>query len=77
MVYLPEGNNLKIKKVELEKSFFTVTKLELEPGKRYQLFIKPILEKLSKGQNSDLLRIHTNQEHNEVLEIPVHFDILD
>jgi len=77
MVYLTKGNNLKIKKVELEKSFFTVTKQELEPGKRYQLLLKPILEKLTKGQNNDLLRIHTNQEHNEMLEIPVRCHILE
>ncbi|MBN1841905.1 MAG: hypothetical protein JW883_06440 [Deltaproteobacteria bacterium] len=77
MVYLAKGNNLKIKKVELEKSFFTVSTKELQPGKRYQLLLKPILEKLTKGQNNDLLRIHTNQEHNEMLEIPVHFHILE
>jgi hypothetical protein len=77
MVYLTEGNNLKIKKVEFEKSFFTVTNQELEPGKRYQLFIKPILDELSKGQNNDLLRIHTNQKDNDMLEIPVHLNILD
>lgn len=75
MVYLSKGNNLKIKKVELEKSLFTVTTKELEPGKRYRLLVKPILEKLTKGQNNDLLRIHTNQEHSEILEIPVRFEI--
>lgn len=75
MVYLTQGNNLEIKKVELEKSFFTFTQQELEPGKRYRLLVKPILEKLSRGQNNDLLRIHTNQEHNDILEIPVHLNI--
>jgi hypothetical protein len=76
-VYLTEGNDLKIKKAELEKSFFTVTTQELEPGKRYQFLLKPILGNLSKGQNNDLLRIHTNQANNETLEIPVNFDILE
>jgi hypothetical protein len=77
MVFLTKGDNLQIEKVEMEKPLFIVTKEDLEPGKKYNLVVKPIPEKLSQGQNDDLLRIHTNQEHRAIIEIPVHLNITE
>ena len=77
MVYLTKGGDLEIKRVELEKSLFRVTQEELVPGKRYRLVLKPVLEELSKGENKDVLKIYTNQEQTETLEIPVRFEIMD
>lgn len=77
MVYLTKSDNLKIVNVESEKQLFTVTKEELEPGRRYKFIVKPIPEKLSKGSNEDSLRIHTNQEHRKLIHIPIYLTITE
>jgi hypothetical protein len=75
-VLLNKGNNLKIKKVALEKSLFKAVTREVRPGRIVQLLIEPILEKLKKGPNADQLKIHTNQKNAELLVVPISFKIL-
>ena len=70
------GNNLKIEKVELEKSLFTVATREVKPGQVFQLQVEPIMGKLKKGPNEDRLTIHTNNKNVKVLEVPIRFEIL-
>lgn len=77
MVYLTKGDDLDIERLELKNSLFSVTQEALAPGKRYRLVLKPLLEKMAKGKNDDILKIHTNQEHNERREVPVAFEIID
>lgn len=76
MVLLNKGNDLKIKKVELEKSLFKVVTKEMQGGRAVRLLVEPILEKLKKGTNADRLKIHTNQKDREVLEVPLRIEVL-
>jgi hypothetical protein len=69
--------NLKIEKVELEKSLFKVVTKERQPGRVFQLMVEPILEKLKKGKNTDRLRIYTNHKDIKVLEVPIRFEIVE
>ncbi len=73
---LNKGDDLQIEKVELEKSLFKVVDEEKWQGRRIQLFIEPVWEKLQKGQNTDLLRVHTNQKDQSLLEVPIQFELL-
>lgn len=75
-VQLNKGNNLKIEKVELEKSLFKAVIKEVRPGRMVQLSVEPILEKLKKGPNADRLKIHTNQKNTELLVVPISLEIL-
>ena len=75
-VLLNKGNDLKIEKVELEKSIFRVSTKETQPGRMVQILVEPVLEKLKKGANQDRLKIYTNQKGREVLEVPIRFDLL-
>jgi hypothetical protein len=74
-VVLNKGNDLKIHRVELEKSLFNTVVKELSPGRTVRIFVEPIAERLEKGVNSDSLKIHTNQKGMELLEVPVRVDI--
>jgi hypothetical protein len=76
MVLLNKGDDLKINKVEVEKSLFKVVTKETQPGRMVQLLVEPILEKLKKGINLDRLKIYTNQKDHEILEVPIRFEIL-
>jgi hypothetical protein len=75
-VLLNKGNDLKIEKVELEKSLFRASTKETRPGRTTQILVEPILEKLKKGANQDRLKIYTNQKGHEVVEVPIRFDLL-
>ncbi|NVL89631.1 MAG: hypothetical protein HWN69_01360, partial [Desulfobacterales bacterium] len=75
-VLLNKGNDLKIKKIELEKSLFRVKTKHAKPGRMVQILVEPVLEKLGKGVNQDRLKIYTNQKGREVLEVPIHLDLL-
>jgi len=75
-VLLNKGNDLKIEKVELEKSIFKVSTRQIQPGRMAQILVEPVLEKLKKGANQDRLKIYTNQKGREVLEVPIRFDLL-
>jgi len=75
-VLLNKGNDLKIKKIELEKSLFRVSTREVKPGRMVQILVEPVLEKLGKGVNQDRLKIYTNQKGREVLEVPIRLDLL-
>ena len=75
-VILNKGNNLKVEKVELEKSLFKVSTDPVRPGLMTKIVVKPVLEKLKKGPNEDRLKIFTNQKGREVLEVPIRFDLL-
>jgi len=74
-VLLNKGNDLKIQKVESDKSLFKVVTKEVKPGRMLQLSVEPILEKLKKGPNLDRLKIHTNQKHAELLVVPISLEI--
>ena len=75
-VLLNKGNDLMIKKVELEKSIFRVSTTQIQQGRTAQILVEPVLEKLKKGANEDRLKIYTNQKGREVLEVPIRFDLL-
>lgn len=75
-VVLNKGDNLKVKKLELEKSLFRVVSREMKPGRAVQLQVQALLGKLKKGSNEDLLRIYTNQRYGEILEVPIRFEVL-
>lgn len=75
-IVLNKGNDLQVKKLELEKSLFTATFKDLHPGKMVHIIVEPDFEKLKKGKNEDRLRIYTNQQGNEVVEIPLTLEIL-
>jgi hypothetical protein len=75
-VLLNKGNDLKIEKVESDKSLFKVVTKEVKPGRMVQLLVEPILGKLKTGPNADQLKIHTNQKQAELLVVPISFEIL-
>jgi hypothetical protein len=75
-VVLVKGNNLKIEKVELENSLYKAVPRETQRGRTVQLIVEPFLEKLKKGQNTDVLKIYTNQKENKVLEVPIRLELL-
>lgn len=75
-VVLNKGNDLKIEKVELEKSIFRVSTRQIQQGRMAQILVVPVLEKLKKGANQDRLKIYTNQKGREVLEVPIRLDLL-
>ena len=75
-VLLNKGNDLKIEKVELEKSLFKASAKQIKGGQRVQILVEPILEKLKKGANLDRLKIYTNQKDSKALEVPIRFDII-
>ena len=75
-VLLNKGNDLKVEKVESDQSLFKVVTKEVKPGRMVQLLVEPILGKLKTGQNTDRLKIHTNQKQAELLVVPISFEIL-
>ena len=70
-----KASDLKIEKVELEKSLFKVDVKERQPGRVFQLMVEPVLEKLKHGPNVDVLKIYTNHKDIKVLEVPIRFEI--
>jgi 4-amino-4-deoxy-L-arabinose transferase-like glycosyltransferase len=75
-VTLKKGNDLKIDKV-LSDGVFRVAANEVKQGRMVQVFVEPVLEKLHKGRNIDIVRILTNQEDAEILVVPVSIDVVD
>jgi hypothetical protein len=75
-VILNKGSDLKIEKVEVEKSLFKVSTKLIKPGIMTKILVEPVLEKLKKGANQDRLKIYTNQKGREVLEVPVRFELM-
>jgi len=75
-VLLNNGNDIKIGKVESEKSLFKVVTKKVTPGRMVQLWVEPVLEKLKEGPNADRLKIYTNQKQAEPLVVPISFEIL-
>jgi hypothetical protein len=75
-VRLNKGNNLRIKKMELQKSLFRVSAQQTKPGRVIRIQIEPVLEKLKKGTNQDRLKIYTNQKGQEILEMTISLDLL-
>ena len=76
MVVLNKGNDLKVNKVESEKSLFKAVTKEMSKGKMTQILIEPVFENLQKGPNEDHIKIFTNQKGNEVLKATVRFEVL-
>jgi hypothetical protein len=75
-VLLNKGDDLKVERVELEKSIFRFSAGKTQPGRMVQIMVEPVVEKLKKGANEDRLKIYTNQKGREVLEVPIRFDLL-
>lgn len=75
-VILNKGGNLKVEKVEMEKSLFKASTEPIKPGQLVRITVEPIYEKLVKGANLDRLKIYTNQKDSQVLEVPMRFDLL-
>jgi ribosome-binding ATPase YchF (GTP1/OBG family) len=76
MVVLNKGDDLKVNKVESEKSLFKAVTKEMSKGKMTQVLIEPVFENLQKGPNEDHIKIFTNQKGNEVLKATVRFEVL-
>ena len=74
-VVLNTGNDLKINKVEWEKSLFKAVVKEMSPGRTVRIFVEPISQKLKKGLNIDSMKIYTNQKDVELLQVTVRIDI--
>jgi len=74
-VLLNKGNDLKIEKVEIDGNLYTFLKQEIQPGRATRITVQPALEKLKKGANQSLLKIHTNQKGRELIEVPIRFDL--
>ncbi len=75
-VVLNKGNDLKVNKVEMEKSLFKAVPKPIRQGRMVQILVEPVLEKLEKGLNADRLKIYTNQKDYEVVEVPIRFEVL-
>jgi hypothetical protein len=76
-VILNKGSDLRINKAELERALFRVVSIRpLQPGRTVQLQIEADSGKLKKGLNVDHLRIYTNQTDGQILEVPIHFELL-
>jgi len=75
MVVLNRGNDLEILKVELEKSLFKIVTRQTQHGRRSQLLVEPILDKLTKGVNEDRLKIYTNYPEHETI-VPISLEVL-
>ncbi len=74
-VFLEKGNNLTIERVDLQESLFKVDINEIEKGKRFELLIEPILEKLKKGLNTDYLKIFIQTEKPRVVLVPIRITV--
>jgi hypothetical protein len=74
-IFMRKGNDLEIKKVEVEKSLYQVDTKEIIKGRSVQVMVKPILGNLVKGNNLDRLKIYTNQKSREVVEVPIRFEV--
>jgi hypothetical protein len=76
VVFLNKGNNLKIEKVTMQSSLFKVNIREIQEGKRVELLIEPIFEKLKKGLNIDYLKIFIQIEKPKVVVVPIRIKVL-
>lgn len=74
-VFLEKGEDLSIEKVEVQRSLFKVCIHEREKGKRFELLIEPILEKLKKGLNTDYLKIFIQTEKRRVVLVPIQMNV--
>ena len=74
-VFVEKNNNLTIERVNLQESLFKVDINEIEKGKRFELLIEPILEKLKKGLNTDYLKIFIQTEKPRVLLVPIRITV--
>ena len=76
MVFLNKGNNLKIEKINMQSSLFTVDIKEIQKGRRVALIIEPIFEKLKKGLNIDYLKIFIQTEKPKVVVVPIRIKVM-
>lgn len=80
VVVFHKRNGFKVERVELEKGLFKIHIMEgaagrMQRGHLAQLMVEPIFEKLKKGNNTDRLKIFTNLEGHEILEVPIYLTI--
>jgi len=76
VVFSNKGNNLKIEKVSMQSSLFKVDIREIQEGKRFELLVEPIFEKLKKGLNIDYLKIFIQTEKPKTLVVPIRIKVL-
>ncbi len=77
VIVLNKGEGLTVDRWESEESLYRVDRIEeIEPGRKVRLFVEPILDKVRKGKNTDRLKIYTNQNHGEMIEVPLQFEVL-
>jgi hypothetical protein len=74
-VFLEKGNKLIIERVDVQENLFKVDINEIEQGKRFELLIEPILEKLKKGLNTDYLKIFIRTEKPRVVLVPIRIKV--
>jgi hypothetical protein len=74
-VFLEKGNKLIIERVDVQENLFKVDINEIEQGKRFELLIEPILEKLKKGLNTDYLKIFIRTEKPRVVFVPIRIKV--
>lgn len=74
-VFLEKGNKLTIERVDVQENLFKVDINEIEKGKRFELLIEPILEKLKKGLNTDYLKIFIQTEKPTVVLVPIRITV--
>jgi hypothetical protein len=74
-VFLEKGNKLIIESVDVQENLFKVDINEIEQGKRFELLIEPILEKLKKGLNTDYLKIFIRTEKPRVVFVPIRIKV--
>jgi hypothetical protein len=77
MVILNKGNDLRIEKCETKDSVFKVVSTRaMSAGRMFEIQVEAVIDKLKTGMNKDILKIHTNQKGNPVLEVPIQFEVL-
>lgn len=71
LISLQQGNNLKIEKVEINRSRFEVDVEEIEKGKSYRFDVRLLPGKVLKGRTDDQMIIHTNSGDNQEIRVPI------
>lgn len=74
MVVANIGEDLEVKKVEVEKSTFKIESKVVTPGRMVQILVEPIFLKMKPGKNEDMLKIYTNKKGCEIMEVPLLFE---
>jgi hypothetical protein len=71
LISLQQGNNLKIGKVEINRSRFEVDVEEIEKGKSYRFDVRLLPGTVLRGRTNDQMIIYTNSGDNQVIRVPI------